>query len=439
MLTVASSGIASLLLPGGRTAHSRFKIPILLEDNTQCDIKRGSKICKLLIVSSLVIWDEALMTHRKCFEAVDRTLRDVLSVANPDLADIPFGGVVMVLGGDLRQILPVVEGGTRPQIIDAAITNSPLWHSVKKLSLSINMRLGVHGADTQAQKDVALFSRWVLDLGEGKLPVTRRGDEVEASWIQIPDDLLVCTSGDPIAAIVSSVYGDFFHNYLNSGYLQERAILAPTNDHAEDINDHILALVPSDSRVYLSADSIDDSSDSVRDKDVYYPVEYLNATKIINFPNHRLTLKVGVPVMLLRNLSQANGLCNGTRLIVKELGDRLIEAVIMTGSHVGDTVYIPRIELLAKKGNAPFVLRRRQFPVRVCYAMTINKSQGQTMSAVGIYLKGPVFTHGQLYVAVSRVTSRASLKILILDADGKCGSETKNIVFPGVFRAAGMT
>ncbi|XP_037457313.1 uncharacterized protein LOC119328431 isoform X1 [Triticum dicoccoides] len=438
VLTVALSTIASLLLPGGRTAHSRFKIPILLEDNTQCDSKRGSKLCKLMMVASLVIWDEALMTHRKCFEAVDRTLRDVLSVGNPDLADVPFGGIVMVLGGDLRQILLVVEGGTRPQIVDAAITNSPLWRSVKKLSLSVNMRLSVHGVDSQAQQDVALFSKWVLDLGEGKLPVTRRGDDVEASWIQILDDLLVCTDGDPISAIVSSVYGDFSQNYMISGYLQERAILAPTNDHADDINDHVLKLVPTDSRDYLSADSIDDSVDSVRDKDIYYPIEYLNSTKIINFPNHRLTLKVGFPIMLLRNLSQANGLCNDTRLIVKELGDRLIEAVIMTGSHVGDTIYIPRIELLAKKGNAPFVLRHRQFPVRVCYAMTINKSQGQTLSAVGIYLKGPVFTHGQLYVAVSRVTLRASLKILILDADGKCGSKTKNIVSPEVFRAAGM-
>ena len=107
------------------------------------------------------------MTHRKCFEAVDRTLHDVLSVGNPDLADVPFGGIVMVFGGDLRQILPVVEGGTRPQIIDAAITNSPLWRSVRKLSLSINMRLFVPGADIQARQDVALFSRWVLDLGRG--------------------------------------------------------------------------------------------------------------------------------------------------------------------------------------------------------------------------------------------------------------------------------
>lgn len=99
------------------------------------------------------------------FEALDRTLHDVLCVGNPLLADIPFGGMVMVLGGDLRQILPVIEGGTRPQIVDAMITISPLWRSVKVLSLSINMRLVMPNADARAQESIALFSRWVLDLG----------------------------------------------------------------------------------------------------------------------------------------------------------------------------------------------------------------------------------------------------------------------------------
>jgi len=114
--------------------------------------------------------------------------------------------------------------------------------------------------------------------------------------------------------------------------------------------------------------------------------------------------------MLLRNLSQATGLCNGTRLVVSKLGEKVIEAIIMTGSNIGDVVYIPRICLTTKDPKWPFTLHHRQFPVRVCYAMAINKSLGQTLSAVGLYQKSPVFTHGQLYVAVSHVTSKKNLK-----------------------------
>ena len=101
VLAVASSGVASLLLPGGRTAHSRFKIPIDLDDNGVCDIRRSTKLSALIKSASLIIWDEALMTHRKCFEALDRSLRDVLSDRNPSLADVPFGGKIVLLGGDL--------------------------------------------------------------------------------------------------------------------------------------------------------------------------------------------------------------------------------------------------------------------------------------------------------------------------------------------------
>jgi len=97
VLTVASSGVASLLLPGGRTTHSRFKIPCDLDDDTVCDIKLGTMLAELIQQTSLIIWDEVLMTHRRALETLDRTLRDLLSINNPDLRNIPFGGKVVVL------------------------------------------------------------------------------------------------------------------------------------------------------------------------------------------------------------------------------------------------------------------------------------------------------------------------------------------------------
>ncbi|KAM0832333.1 hypothetical protein ACQ4PT_064970 [Festuca glaucescens] len=209
VLTVASSGVASLLLPGGRTAHSRFKIPIDLENDGVCDIRRGTMLCSLIEAASLIIWDEALMTHRKCFEALDRSLRDVLSANDPLLAELPFGGKVVVLGGDLRQILPVIEGGTRSQVVDAAITNSPLWGHIIVLPLTINQRLAVQTANDVVQAEAAAFAEWVLNIGDGTIPAVARQGESSPTWITIPDEYLVHTEGDKIAAIVESVYVDF--------------------------------------------------------------------------------------------------------------------------------------------------------------------------------------------------------------------------------------
>ena len=88
--------------------------------------------------------------------------------------------------------------------------------------------------------------------------------------------------------------------------------------------------------------------------------------------------------MLLRNLNQSLGLCNDTRLIVTNLGDNVIEAIIITGTHIGQKTYIPRINLTTRGCRWPFTLCRSQFPIKVCYSMTINKSQGQTLANVGI-------------------------------------------------------
>jgi ATP-dependent DNA helicase PIF1 len=116
----------------------------------------------------------------------------------------------------------------------------------------------------------------------------------------------------------------------------------------------------------------------------------------------------------------------------------VLKAVIITGSHVGDVIYIPRIELIARKTKWAFILVRRKFPIRVSYAITINKSPGQTLD-FGLYLQTLVFSHGQLYVAVSCVTSRKSLKILIVNEDKTCGSQTKNVVYPEVFQSVHLT
>lgn len=121
--------------------------------------------------------------------------------------------------------------------------------------------------------------------------------------------------------------------------------------------------------------------------------------------------------------------------MINVLGEWVLQRTILTGSKIGEIVFVPRISLNTTNSKCPFTLQRRQFPVRVCYAMTINKSQGQTLSHVGVYLKKPVFTHGQLYVVISRATSWSGLKILIDDDNESCASETRNVVYHEILRS----
>ena len=203
----------------------------------------------------------------------------------------------------------------------------------------------------------------------------------------------------------------------------------------DEINSRILSLVPGNEKVYLSSDTLVESSKENGNLDLLYPVEFSNSLQFKGIPHHKLMLKVGSPVMLLRNLNQSAGLCNGTRLIITQLGARVLEAQIITRSHIGDKVLLPRIALHVSSTKWPFVLSRRQFLVRLCYAMTINKSQGQTLQNVGLYLPRLVFSHGQLYVAISRVTSRKGLRILIDDDTDPNTNATQNIVYKEILRS----
>ena len=127
-----------------------------------------------------------------------------------------------------------------------------------------------------------------------------------------------------------------------------------------------------------------------------FPVEYLNSITASGLPLHMLAVKIGSPLLLLRNINPKQGLCNGTRLVVKQVLNRLLKVEIINGSHAGHEAWIPRIDHLTAGNFLPFTMNRRQFPVKLAFAMTINKSQGQTLQHTGLWLPEPVFAHGQL-------------------------------------------
>ncbi|XP_072073598.1 uncharacterized protein [Arachis hypogaea] len=428
VLTVASSGIASLLLPGGRTAHSRFAIPLNLDEYSTCNIKQGSHLAELLIKSKLIIWDEAPMVNKHCIEALDRTMRDILRFKNSNSLNEPFGGKTIVFGGDFRQILPVIPKGTRQEIVNATINSSYIWNSCKILSLTKNMRLQTNGSHTTCQ-ELKQFADWILAIGDGRYGTSNDG----VDSVKIPDDILINDWDDPIVAICKATYPEMFRGTNVEYRAEDRAILAPTLQIVDEINQYMMSLNPAETITYYSSDkacATEANNDLLAS--IHTP-EFLNTIKCSGVPNHELTVKVGTPIMLLRNIDHSAGLCNGTRLVITKLGKHIIEARSIAGRNSGQKVFIPRMNLSPSDHRIPFRFQRRQFPIMVSYAMTINKSQGQSLSKVGLILKKPVFTHGQLYVALSRVTHKKGLKVLLCHEEGD-NKETDNVVFKEVFR-----
>nr|XP_028954994.1 uncharacterized protein LOC114823729 [Malus domestica] len=434
VLAVASSGIASLLLPGGRTAHFRFKIPINITNCSVCEIKKGTHLAKLITDATLIVWDEAPMNHKRCFETLDRSLRDVLKGSKPGFDHLPFRGKPILFGGDFRQILPVVPSGSVADIVQASFTSSYLWSYLTIFFLKQNMRLSKTGLNEVKKKELADFAKWILDIGNGTVARSISSADEESSWVEFPNQFLIHFDDDPIKAMVSAVYTNFKANFRDVSYLKERAIVTPRNDTATEINDFVLGIVPGESRTYLSFDSVSSATENSENLDMLYPIEFLNQLDLPGLPHHKLSLKVGAPVMLIRNLNQSQGLCNGTRLVVTQLNDKVVQAKIMTGRNIGERVYIPRIITESSQHKYPFTVRIRQYPLKICYAMTINKSQGQSLKMVGLFLSQTVFSHGQLYVTLSRVTSKKGLKIVIAHNSDMPYGYTKNIVYKDVLK-----
>ena len=250
--------------------------------------------------------------------------------------------------------------------------------------------------------------------------------------ITVDRSLIRQSDVDPLKEVVDAAYREVIRRTTSQTSYTDKAILTPRNETIDEINAYTISHTDKLSRDYFSFDSFEISDTQSDKNDTLYAVEYLNSLEFSGLPLHKLTLKVGAPVMLLRNINQKKGLCNGTRMILTHIGDRVLKAEIITGSHIGKEVLIPRIVLLQDETKLPFTLHRRQFPIRLCYTMTINKRQGQCLKEVVLYLPKPVFTHGQLYVALSRVTSKTGLTII--KSEDSHQLKVKNIVYKEIFK-----
>lgn len=316
VLLVASSGIATTLLPGGRTAHSQFKIPIVLDEFSLCSIGHNSNIDALIRQTKLIIWDEAPMQHRYAFECLDRSLKDIMKSVDPARASMPFGGITVLLGGDFRQILPVITHGERGEIVSSCVTRSILWSICHIFVLTNKMRLN-KGTNNVEDEELRRFAQWVLDIGDGKVysspnNVTRCVDDD----IVIPPRFCDLKNENSVENMIKATYPDFIKNCKDAKYLSERAILTPTNQTVSHLNYLIVENLHGDYVSYFSVDSAEEFGGTEADLNNAFLTEYLNSINIAGMPSHELNLKVGVVVMLMRNLNQSLGLCNGTRMIV---------------------------------------------------------------------------------------------------------------------------
>jgi hypothetical protein len=252
VLCVASSAIAALLLDGGRTTHSHFKVPIPIHDQSFCNIKKQTHLAEVISKAKLIIFDEVPMQHRYVVEALDHSLQDIRG------NERPFGGITVLFGGDFRQTLPVIPKGTWEDIVGATLCQSRLWHHIQVLKLEKNERL-----DRTPESEA--FASWLLDVGSG------HGLSADNS-ISLPAEM---HCGNTPESLISAIYPAIEEPGHPDQYFLDRTILSGRNDDVDKLNNIILQKFPGQEIVLWSADKV--NTEHVQENEAHlYPSEFLS-------------------------------------------------------------------------------------------------------------------------------------------------------------------
>ena len=218
------------------------------------------------------------------------------------------------------------------------------------------------------------FDSWSLSIGNGNTAKADIPNDMVAVQISSNSKQNNMAEGQAMEEFIHEIFPDLATNIHDKHWLDGRAILCSTNKEVYMVNEMMSTMIPGDQISYTSADELQNQDDLIR-----FNVEYLNSLTPNGFPPHRLLLKPGMPLMLLRNLNPREGLCNGTKLIFeKALDNKVLQCLIVGSNRI---VLIPRIIFIPKAKEYPFEWKRRQFPIKLAFATTINKSQGNLIGS----------------------------------------------------------
>jgi hypothetical protein len=421
-LDCAQTNLASLNFEGGVTAHTLTGYPVIEDgddnDNGEkVDCRPSPERLEVLLNAVLINWDEFFSAHCDQWEASVRLLNE-----NPNL--------IWCLYGDSRQIPPIVTGGTAVDTILASVKSSPLWSQVKVLFLRKNMRLeemiARDNSTPEEEEEIEDQQIYALQLGSvgEDIPcmhvvmVQEEISEYETKKLLALDKLqFFINTETEIEEAINWLYptGIPTAEEYDSGLQPSRVILATDNEKVDFWNSKIQSMNPNPTSSLISRDYFSDVDDTKGYLAAILTTSVKRDFSNTQVPDHEIQLKVGDICLITRNMN-CLGLASNSKVRILRINKFSI--VVCTMDSDKRTVIVPRIRFVFKlKYGSSFNLTRIQFPLRLAYAMTINRSQGQSIDFLLLDITKQAFEHGQAYVALSRIRRSKRIRLILLEED----------------------
>lgn len=418
-LVCAPTALAAGLYNGGVTCHDLCKLNVVEDevwDEYKSYLHKYPGRCALLKECSLLIIDEIFNVHRANFMSILFAMQSVRESTHET------GGLIIVCTGDNHQIPPVVKNGNKTKTVNASVVALPNWSEIHKMRLNIPQR---------TLPSEVVFRSLLDEVGADLRP-----------HVLVVDDTPLISLPNLQYFLDVDIALTWALPTLDSA--QRNSILACSNARVDELNNKMQERNPNPLVECQGSTFLKSSTNEPQLVDMMSPELFFNVN-CKHTPGHVIGLKVGDVCFLMASISKRDGLNKNQRVRINEIHKRLIGATLLLDNGQTKKCVIPRIRFDMKIGKGGLVVTRLQFPLKLAYAMTFNKSQGQTFERVLIDSRRQIlnkrtvcggFTHGHTYVALGRVRSASDVRVLVDDFDVRNEQPlTGNVVYSELLNA----